>query len=188
MQNLILALNKGGYPHTWLPWQDAVILKCKGLIAWEYGDKDFMFRGGISRITGLQSKIEISSIIALKTNFYYKGRTPTLSNRNLFRRDLYLCAYCGKKYSDNRLTKDHIVPVSRGGLNTWTNCVTACTRCNSYKDDMLLEECNMQLLYIPYTPDRAEGLILQNRSILHDQMKFLSDFLPDYSRSKQKST
>ena len=30
--------------------------------------------------------------------------------------------------------------------------------------------------------DKAEGLILQNRSILADQMDFLRDFLPKHSR------
>lgn len=185
MRHLILTLNSGGQPHSWMTWQDAITLKCKGLVAWEFGDEEFMFQGGVSRITGERSKIEVASIIALKSKFHYENRTPALSNKNLFRRDLYTCAYCGKKYAETKLTKDHIVPVSRGGPNTWTNCVTACTRCNSYKDDMLLEDSGLELLYVPYVPDKAEGLILQNRNILADQMSFLSDFLPKHSRVRQ---
>jgi 5-methylcytosine-specific restriction endonuclease McrA len=101
-----------------------------------------MFYGGTSRMTGLQSTVEVASIIALKSKFVYKNRTPTLTNRNLFRRDLGLCAYCGHKFSEKDLTKDHIHPVSKGGGTTWTNCVTACTRCNNKKDAKTLDQAN----------------------------------------------
>jgi hypothetical protein len=50
---------------------------------------------------------------------------------------------------------------------------------------MLLHECGLELLYVPYIPDKAEALILQNRNILSDQMQFLSDFLPKHSRVRQ---
>ena len=185
MRNLILALNNNGQPHSWMTWQDAVVLKHKGLVAWEFGDDEFMFHGGISRLTGERSKVEVASIIAIKSKFYCKDRVPTLSNKNLFRRDLNLCGYCGKTFREGHLTKDHIIPVSKGGKSTWTNCVTACMRCNGNKGNMLLSQCGMQLLYVPYKPDKAEGLILQNRSILADQMQFLLDFLPKHSRVKQ---
>ncbi len=182
MRNLILSLDNGGQPHQWITWQDAITLKCKGLIAWEFGDEEFMFKGGYSRISGLQSSIEVASIIALKTKFAYKRRTPTLTNRNLFRRDLNVCAYCGDKFHDKELTKDHIHPVSRGGPTTWQNCVTACTHCNNKKDSKTLDEARMQLLYVPYVPDRSEGLILANRNILYDQAQFLLAFIPKHSR------
>lgn len=185
MNNLILALNNGGRPHSWIKWQDAVTLKCKGLVAWEFGDEDFMFRGGISRITGQQSKVEVASIVAIKSKFYYENRVPTLNNKNLFRRDLNLCGYCGKHFKDDYLTKDHIVAVSKGGLNIWTNCVTACMSCNSKKSDKTLDQAGMELLYVPYMPDKAEGLILQNRNILADQLSFLIDFVPKHSRIKR---
>lgn len=185
MRNMILTLNGSGHPHSWMTWQDAVTLKCKGLVAWEFGDEDFMFRGGVSRITGKRSHVEVGSIIALKSKFHYEDRVPALNNKNLFRRDLNLCGYCGKTFRESQLTKDHIVPVSRGGLNTWTNCITACMRCNNIKGNMSLADCGMDLLYVPYVPDKTEGLILQNRNILIDQMNFLVNFLPKHSRIKK---
>lgn len=182
MRNLILALDSNSQPHSWLTWQDAITLKCKNLIQYEFGEDEFRFRGGMSRISGEQSVVDISSIIVLKSKFPYKNRVPTLTNTNLFRRDLHLCAYCGFYFNEVDLTRDHINPVSRGGLNNWTNCVTSCKKCNNKKDDMLPEEAGMMLKYVPYVPDRAEGLILQNRSILVDQMEFLKNFLPKHSR------
>ena len=55
----------------------------------------------------------------------------------------------------------------------WTNVVTACSPCNKLKDNKTPQEARMQLLYVPYEPNRAEYLILRNRKILADQMEFL---------------
>lgn len=41
------------------------------------------------------------------------------------------CVYCGKK--SQRLTMDHITPLSRGGSHTVSNIVPACQSCNSKK-------------------------------------------------------
>lgn len=41
------------------------------------------------------------------------------------------CFYCGKK--TNKLTKDHVVPKSRGGSNNIDNIVPSCWPCNYTK-------------------------------------------------------
>lgn len=43
----------------------------------------------------------------------------------------FRCAYCGKR--PERLTQDHIIPLSKGGHHTATNVVPACQSCNSRK-------------------------------------------------------
>lgn len=46
------------------------------------------------------------------------------------------CAYCGCTLrKGERLTRDHLVPVSAGGQTTQANIVPACSRCNSSKQD-----------------------------------------------------
>lgn len=50
----------------------------------------------------------------------------------------YQCAYCLKPLK--RLTKDHVVPLHRGGNHTKSNIVPACKRCNSSKGTKLVEE------------------------------------------------
>jgi 5-methylcytosine-specific restriction endonuclease McrA len=45
----------------------------------------------------------------------------------------YCCAYCGCKFE--KLTRDHVIPVSRGGPDSCTNVVPACHACNSSKKD-----------------------------------------------------
>lgn len=43
------------------------------------------------------------------------------------------CAYCGR--TDCKLTRDHVVPLSKGGSNYISNIVPACQSCNSRKKD-----------------------------------------------------
>lgn len=42
------------------------------------------------------------------------------------------CAYCGERCES--LTRDHMMPVSRGGDNTLANIAPACLRCNQRKN------------------------------------------------------
>lgn len=186
----ILTLDQQGTPHRWVSHQDAVVYHAKNLVAWQLGEGegDVLFRGGENRITGLQSRITTAPIIAVKGESAAAKRMnkpPALTNRELFRRDHYMCAYCGKIFKELRLTRDHVQPRSRGGLDKWTNCVTACDDCNHRKDDKLLSECGMELLYVPYAPNRAEALILENRNILFSQMQYLLSFIPEHSRVRQ---
>lgn len=186
MTPLVLTLNEHGTPIQWSTWQDAVLYKAKGLVVWESGELDWTKYGGENRITGETSSITFSSIMAVRGNFHPKRLVPVLTNENLFGRDLHTCAYCGKEFPHHQLTNDHIIPRSKGGAHSWTNCVTACKRCNNYKDDFLLKDAGLELLYVPYVPTREEALILRNRNILADQMEFLRSTLPAHSRLLKK--
>lgn len=183
----ILKLDVNGTPSEWVSHQDAIIYHAKNLVAWQLGEGegDVLFRGGDNRITGQQSRIVTAPIIAVKGEGGASKRMnkpPSLTNRELFRRDHYMCAYCGGIFKELQLTRDHVIPRSKGGPDKWTNCVTACEKCNHKKDDQLLQDCGMELLYVPYAPNRAEALILENRVILGCQMDYLKSFIPDHSR------
>lgn len=181
----ILICSADGHPQRWSHWQDSVVLKYKNLIAWEYGSHSFTFHGGTSRMTGEQSNITIPSIIGVKSKFSRRHKTPALTAENLFRRDRYLCAYCGRHCKGDLATMDHIVPSSKGGQHSWMNIVCACRKCNSHKGDKLLKDTQLELLYVPYTPTPEEALILKNRNILADQMEFLLQFVPENSRARE---
>ena len=181
---LILQLDANGQPNKWISWQDAVVYHAKGLVSWSLGEFETVARGGNNRLTGEQSVIKTSSIIAVKgeASGRRRHRQPSLNNRELFRRDQHICAYCGKTFPESKLSRDHIHPRSKGGPDTWMNVVTCCARCNQKKDDKTLTEAGLTLLYAPYIPSRAEHLILANRNILADQMEFLLSFVDEKSR------
>jgi 5-methylcytosine-specific restriction endonuclease McrA len=50
------------------------------------------------------------------------------------------CYYCGCQTSPAKLTMDHVVPLTRGGLSTKNNLVACCKECNSKKKTMLPQE------------------------------------------------
>lgn len=166
----VLVLDRGGRPSRWSSWEDALIYRVKGLVPWHLGE-EVPFRGGTARASGQQSVVYVPNIIAV-SNEVFDGRV-SLTNQNLFQRDDHICCYCGNRFHRSQLTREHIIPVSRGGANTWMNCATACKRCNNRKGARLPEEAGMELLYAPYVPDRTEALILESRNIRRDQMEFL---------------
>jgi 5-methylcytosine-specific restriction endonuclease McrA len=109
-------------------------------------------------------------------------RSPALSNPKLFARDRQVCAYCVGRFHVDELTREHIVPTSRGGDDSWMNCITACRACNGRKGNRLPEEARMALHYLPYVPSLHEDMILRGRRILADQMEFLLASVPRSSR------
>ena len=48
------------------------------------------------------------------------------------------CAYCGEKC--DRLQREHVIPISRGGRHSAGNILPACPRCNGSKKAKLLTE------------------------------------------------
>jgi 5-methylcytosine-specific restriction endonuclease McrA len=79
-----------------------------------------------------------------------------VTNTFLFARDGYRCQYCHRGNAELRhrecLTRDHLIPLSRGGDNEWNNVVTACSSCNTRKGNHLPEECGMHPLAVPREP------------------------------------
>ena len=180
----VLQLDVSGRPQAWISTRDAAVLYACDSVAWTLGDACRVMRGGIQRSTGLQSRIEVHPIIAVRGVVPSRAwRTvPTLSNPKLFVRDRNVCAYCGGRFAFEDLTREHIVPVSRGGQDSWMNCITACKACNGHKGSRLPEEAHMTLLYLPYVPSLHEDMILRGRRILADQMEFLLASVPRTSR------
>ena len=183
---LVLTLDTHGVPHRWITWQHACFYYAKDQVAWTLGENAFTVYGGNSRLTGERSEITASSIIAVKGKAMAMksfNHVPPLNNRELFHRDRQICAYCAVTFHSAKLTRDHIKPFSKGGMNV----VTACRACNERKSDRTPEGAGMELVYLPYVPNRAEYLILTNRRILADQMEFLAQHVPAQSRLHQKT-
>ena len=180
----VLQLDVSGRPQSWISAKEAAILYASDGVAWTLGDAFYVLRGGMQRRTGLQSRIEVHPIIAVRGAIPSRAwrQTPALSNPKLFNRDRLVCAYCGGRFHVDDLTREHIVPTSRGGLDSWMNCITACRPCNGRKGNRMPEEANMSLLYLPYVPSLHEDMILRGRRILADQMEFLLASVPRHSR------
>ena len=96
-------------------------------------------------------------------NIHRSSRSVKLSRFNIIFRDDFECQYCGKSGTVKDLTIDHVIPVSRGGKNTWENVVAACGPCNSKKGNKLLREMGVKLKRDPFKPKWTPQIIIKLR-------------------------
>lgn len=105
-----------------------------------------------------------------------------VTNTFLFARDDYSCQYCGRHRARLKgrqfLTRDHIVPISRGGDNSWENVVTSCSPCNNRKANREPREAGMKLLSEPREPNHVR-LVWTVRRVTETQAKYIRLFYGD---------
>lgn len=183
MEPRILRLNMAGQPIEWLSWKEGVCLYARDLVAWTLGGIVRQVKGGMSH-SGKRSVIHLPAIMACDgERLAPVMRNPPLTNSALFHRDNFQCLYCGEYFASHALSRDHVLPTSRGGLDRWENVVAACKRCNQRKGNYLLSEIDMSLLALPYRPNVYEYLALINsHRIRGDQMEYLK---PQFTRYEE---
>jgi len=186
LQQQVLRTDVSGMPLEWIGYEDAVRLITLDQVSYTLGRILFTIHGGINAESGEQSKVRVNAILATTghhphKHLFHDSYVPPLSNKALFRRDQNLCLYCGERFPNYLLSRDHVKPLSQRGTDAWGNCVTACKRCNNHKAGRTPEQAGMQLLAIPFTPTHAEYIYLQGRHILADQMEFLLAHFPRQS-------
>lgn len=150
-----------GIPIRDIPTQDAILKLLMGKVISVENHPTKEFR---SQHMSIPAPLVVSSLryVKLPKHFYGAAR---LSNQNLFLRDNFTCGYCGKSFSplfvkkgantaSNNLTRDHIVPKSKGGKDVWENVVTACIPCNNKKGDKKLKDTGMTLNIKPTVPQK----------------------------------
>nr|WP_242413741.1 HNH endonuclease [Mycolicibacterium fortuitum] len=93
--------------------------------------------------------VELPVSVALREYVHVPYRPDNrVTRQGVLARDGFACAYCGG-FGD---TIDHVIPRSRGGEDSWENCVAACAPCNGRKDNRTPAEAGMRLLWEPYEP------------------------------------
>jgi len=102
-----------------------------------------------------------------------------VTNTFLFARDHYTCQYCGRHRGQlghrEFLTRDHLLPICRGGKNTWDNVTTACTSCNHRKGNRTPKEAHMRPLTSADEPNHVE-LVWAVRKVTPIQAKYIAMF------------
>ena len=183
LSQLVLRTDIAGMPLEWIDYREAARLYHQEQVAYTCGSLIYPLYGGVNARTGLRTILQVHSIIATVGHTGNPGNTrhdytPPLNNQTLFRRDAYLCLYCGARFPYSQLSRDHVTPFSRGGHDTWSNVVSACRRCNNAKASRSPAQAGMQLLAVPFTPTYAEYIFLKGRRVLADQMEYLVAHFP----------
>ncbi len=67
------------------------------------------------------------------------GQIPDAIRQQVCQRANSLCEYChaSEQWQYVRFTMDHVIPLSRGGSNTFENLALACFHCNRRKSDKI---------------------------------------------------
>jgi 5-methylcytosine-specific restriction endonuclease McrA len=101
-------------------------------------------------------------------------REIRFSRRNVYLRDSHCCQYCGRRFDEEELNLDHVVPRERGGVTSWENIVTACIRCNAAKGNRLPNQAGMTLRR---APQRPRWRMLVAASLSEEELNLWKDFL-----------
>ncbi|GAC1476735.1 MAG: HNH endonuclease [Gemmatimonadaceae bacterium] len=145
-----LALNASFEPLTMVPLRRALRLVIDG--------KAEIVEAETDRIVRSERLTLPRPVVIRLTKFIHVPRRfrRQVTNTFLFARDRYRCQYCGRAQVELKpreaLTRDHLMPLSRGGTNDWTNVVTACSPCNTRKGNRLPDEIGMHPLTHPVEP------------------------------------
>ena len=145
-----LALNASFEPLTMVPVRRALRLVIEG-------KAEIVEAEGVDVVRSERLVLPKPAIIRLVKFVHVPRRfRRQVTNTFLFARDGYRCQYCHRSQIELRprecLTRDHLMPLSRGGSNEWTNVVTACSSCNTRKGNRLPEECGKHPLTHPHEP------------------------------------
>lgn len=145
MNHRVLLLNQSYEPIRGYPLKKALKHIAKNKVEVLHASDEVIYSG--------EDSWAVPTVVRLVgSNYINKRYEPRYTKNGIHTRDEFTCAYCGQVYPLKQLTIDHIIPKSKGGPSTWTNCITACKRCNSYKADLPLEEVKMALRFKPFVP------------------------------------
>ena len=97
----------------------------------------------------IRGQIRVPTIIVLHTFNRVPVRRPKFCSRAIRERDGNQCQYTGRLLHPEEGSVDHVLPRSRGGEDTWENCVWASKKINASKGSRLPEEAGLKLSRAP---------------------------------------
>ena len=116
--------------------------------------KDFSRNSrGDDFISTINYRLKVPKAIILMLYDRLPPRRVKFTRKNIYLRDNNTCQYCGRKLRTDQLNIDHVIPLSRGGKNSWENVVCSCIPCNMRKGNKTLKEAGMRLIRKPRKPD-----------------------------------
>lgn len=122
----------------------------------------------------VKGKIRIPTVIVLAKYGDVTKKRPKFGSRTIRERDQNRCQYSGRYLKPNEGSVDHVVPRSKGGKNTWDNCVWAAKDVNMKKGARLPREAGLKLLSTPKAPPLVPAMLLiRNTHRIKDWEPFL---------------
>jgi len=158
----VIVLNKN-YQY----WTEAPIKK---VLKWFALNKiEILAEHDTEEIGSIEVRMKMPMVVRLLNFVGYKPKRETVvwSPEAVYQRDADCCMYyhfddkgrkIKQKLSYDEKTIDHIMPLSRGGGNTFENTVCACRNCNiRIKKNRTPDEAGLELIRKPFAPRRNKN-------------------------------
>ncbi|HAM73708.1 MAG TPA: HNH endonuclease [Verrucomicrobiales bacterium] len=100
----------------------------------------------------IRGPIRVPTVVVAVNYSRVPTRRPTLNARSIRERDGNRCQYTGRLLRADEGSIDHVMPRSRGGKDTWDNCVWAAKEINNHKGSRTPNEAGLRLLRNPKPP------------------------------------
>lgn len=164
MEHQVLVVDTAYKPIKIINWEDAILsIVSNRFSVLDYSDKyvhSAKDKWYLPEIIVSPRPLRISK----RVKFDYEAINP---------RDNYVCAYCGERHPNRYMTVDHIHPQTKGGIDSWKNCISACKSCNNRKAGRTPEEAGMKLLYQPIEPTNTFELALYKLRIKDEWVPYM---------------
>lgn len=99
-----------------------------------------------------QGQVRLPTVIVLRNFQGLPIFRPAFGFRALWMRDGGRCQYSGRQLAFHEADIDHIIPRSRGGKDSWENCVISDRNINRRKAAKTPKEAGLQLIRSPLKP------------------------------------
>ena len=165
LQNKVLVLNRNWQAINQITVEKAIsAMAADAATALEINGKDDMrpvrwaewlalpVRDGDEAIHTTKLSVRVPTVVVAVNYGGFPKRRPKFNLRGVAQRDGHTCQYSGKKLKPHELSMDHVIPLSRGGADHWTNVVTADKELNHRKGNRLNHEVGLKLLRQPKEP------------------------------------
>ena len=127
-------------------------------------------------IQTMRGAIRVPTVIVAVNFARVPKKRPKLCARSIRERDGNRCQYTGKLLRPEEGSLDHILPSSRGGVDSWENLVWAAREVNARKGNRLPHEAGLRLLRKPIAPKELPvTALIRNAPGITDWDLFVKD-------------
>ena len=124
----------------------------------------------------VRGPIRVPTVIVAVNYTNVPKKRPKLCARTLRERDGNRCQYTGRLLKPAEGSIDHVVPRSRGGPDSWDNCVWSSREVNVKKGNRLPHEAGLKLLKQPRAPKELPvTVLLRNAHAIADWKLFVAE-------------
>ena len=109
-------------------------------------------REGDNAVRTARGAIRVPTVIVAVNYARVPKKRPKLSAKNIRERDGNRCQYTGRVLHPDEGSLDHVLPRSRGGVDSWENLVWSSKDVNARKGNRLPHEAGLKLLSVPRAP------------------------------------